>query len=178
MDAALRENLSAGLADGLDKQIIAGANGLLTATNLSNNNVSTETTYALYWNQFAYGRVDGRYANMTSDLRVVMGAATYAHAASQYRGNNADVDALMSLMDAVNGVRVSAHVPDASGSKQNAIVRLGQRMDAVAPLWEGVTIYDEATGAKKGQISITAVMLHAVKILRAGGFHKQQAQLA
>ena len=30
LDAALRENLSAGLSDGLDKQIVSGANGLLT----------------------------------------------------------------------------------------------------------------------------------------------------
>ena len=39
-------NLSAGLADGLDQQVIAGDNGLLTATNLDNHNVSTETSYA------------------------------------------------------------------------------------------------------------------------------------
>ena len=52
-------------------------------------------------------------------------------------------------------------------------------MDAVAALWEGVTLIpDEVTGAKKGEISLTAVMLHAVKILRAGGFHKQQSQHA
>ena len=36
MDSALRENLSMGLSDGLDKQIIQGTNGLLTGTNLAN----------------------------------------------------------------------------------------------------------------------------------------------
>ena len=40
MDAALRENLSMGLADGLDKAIIAGTNGLLTGTNLADHNGS------------------------------------------------------------------------------------------------------------------------------------------
>ena len=37
MDAALRSNLSEGLADGLDKQILAGTNGLFAGTNLPNN---------------------------------------------------------------------------------------------------------------------------------------------
>ena len=37
MDSALRENLSMGLADGLDDEIVSGANGLLTGTNLSNH---------------------------------------------------------------------------------------------------------------------------------------------
>ena len=179
MDASLRENLSMGLADGLDKQIIAGTNGLLTATNLDNHNVSTETTYALYREQFAYGRVDGRYASVAGDIRIVMGAGTYAHAASQYRGNNDNMDALMSLMDATAGVRVSAHVPAVASTKQNAIVRLGNARDMVAPVWEGISLIpDEITLVKKGQIVVTAVMLHAVKILRTDGFYKQQIQNA
>ena len=177
MDESLRENLSEGLADGLDKQIIAGTNGLLTGTNLDNHNVSTQTTYALYRSQFAYARVDGRYASMTSDIRAVLGGETYAHAASQYRGNNDNMDALMSLQGALGGVKVSAHVPAVSGTKQNAIIRLGMRRDMVAPIWENVALVpDEVTLIKKGQIQITAIMLHAVKILRSDGWYKQQTQ--
>ena len=53
------------------------------------------------------------------------------------------------------------------------------RRDMVAPIWEGVTlIVDEVTKAANGQIMITAVMLHAIKLLRADGFHKQQSQHA
>ena len=78
------------------------------------------------------------------------------------------------MMRVSGGVRVSAHVPAVASKKQNAILRRGMRRDAVAPVWEGVTIIpDEVTKAKAGQIVITAVMLHAVKILRADGFHKQ-----
>ena len=179
MDESLRENLSEGLADGLDQQIIAGANGLLTGTNLPNHNVSTETTYPLYRSQFAYSRVDGRFASMTSDIRTVLGSDTYAHAASQYRGNNDNMDALMSLQGALGGVKVSAHVPDTASNKQNAIVRLGMRRDMVAPIWENVALVpDEVTLIKKGQIQITAIMLHAIKILRTDGFFKQQTQHA
>ena len=179
MDESLRENLSVGLSDCLDQQIMAGTNGLLTGTNLANNNVSTITTYALYRNQFAFGRVDGRFASMTSDIRVVMGGDTYEHAASQYRGNNDNMDALMSLQSALGGVKVSAHVPAVASNKQNAIVRLGMRRDMVAPIWENIALIpDEVTLIKKGQIQITAILLHAVKILRADGFYKQQTQHA
>ena len=179
MDSALRMALSEGLSDALDKQIINGTNGLLEGTNLPNHNVSTITTYAVYRSQFVYGRVDGRYASGVGDLRVVMGSDTFGHSASIYRGNNDNMDALMSITDATAGVRVSAHVPDTSGSKQNAIIRLGSRMDMVAPLWQGITIIpDEITKAKAGQIVLTAVMLHAVKVLRTDGFYKQQTQHA
>ena len=47
----------------------------------------------------------------------------------------------------------------------------------VAPIWEGVTLIpDEITKASSGEIVITAVMLHAVKILRSAGFYKQETQ--
>ena len=177
MSEALRENLSMALMDQLDAEIIGGDDGLLHGTNLANHNVSAQTTYPLYRSQFAYSRVDGKYATGTGDLRVLMGSATYAHAASQYRGNNDNTDALMALMEATGGVRVSAHVPAVASSKQNAVIRRGSRMDMVAPIWQGVQlIVDPYTQAKAGEIVVTAVMLYAVEILRTAGFYKQQTQ--
>ena len=180
MDAALRMNLSDALSDGLDRQILVGTKGLLTGTNLDNNNVSAVTSYALYRSQLAYGRVDGTYASSVGDVRVLVGSETYGHASGVFRSNNAgDRAALEDLMAVTGGVRVSAHVPDVTNNKQNAIVRLGMRRDMVAPVWEGVTlIFDEVTKAAGGQIVLTAVMLYAVQILRADGFRKQQTQHA
>ena len=58
------------------------------------------------------------------------------------------------------------------------MVRRGMAMDMVAPIWEGVEILpDEITLAATGQIKITAIMLHAVKVLRQDGFYKQQIQV-
>ena len=177
MSEALRDNLSMALGDKLDQQILAGDNGLLHSTNLTNHNAGAVTTFANYRDTFAYGLVDGKYAGSVADLRVVMGSATYAHAARVYRANNADDSALDVLMARTGGVKVSAHVPAVSGNKQNAVIRLGMRRDMVAPVWEGVTLIpDEVTKAGTGQIVVTAVMLHAVKILRAAGFYKQQTQ--
>ena len=179
MDAALRENLSMALGDGLDKQILTGTAGLFTGTVLANHNANAMTDFATYLKELAYGRVDGTYAAMTSDLRIVMGAGTYAHAGSVYRNNNVDRNALDRLMEITGGVKVSAHVPAVAANKQNAVIRRGTRRDMVAPVWEGVTLIpDEVTKAANGQIVVTAVMLHAVKLLRSDGFYKQQTQHA
>ena len=177
MDSALRMNLSDGLSDGLDKQIIVGTNGLLTGTNLPNNNVTAATTFSDYISHFAYSRVDGRYASMASEVRSVVGGQTYGDMGGTYRNTSVDRSAVDRLMEITGGVKVSAHVPAAASHKQNAIIRRGSRRDMVAPVWEGITIIpDEVTKASAGQIVITAVMLHAVKILRKDAFRKQQVQ--
>ena len=108
-----------------------------------------------------------------------MGSETYGHAAGVFRSDNAgDRAALEDLMSVTGGVRVSAHVTDPASNRQNAVVRLGMRRDMVAPIWEGVTLIpDEVTKAANGQIVVTAVMLYAVKILRAAGFYKPQVQI-
>ena len=179
LDSALRENLSMALSDALDKQVISGTEGLLAGTKLANHNVSAVTSFALYRSQLLYGRVDGKYAMGAGDIRIVVGGSTFAHAASQYRSNNADFNALDSLMKDSAGVRVSAHVPAVASHKQNAVIRRGTRRDMVAPVWEGISLIpDEISLAKKGEIQITAVMLYAMKILRADGFFKQQTQHA
>ena len=179
LEASLRQNLSAALSDKLDQQILNGDEGLFEGTNLPNNNASAVTTFAGYMADLAYGRVDGKYAADLGDLRVVMGSSTFAHAGTTYRHQNADDLAIDRLRAVTAGVKVSAHVPPVAASKQNAVVRLGMRRDMVAAIWEGITLIpDEVTLAKKGQIQITAVMLHAVKILRAAGFYKQQTQHA
>ena len=180
MDSALRMNLSDAVADALDKEILVGTNGLLTGTVLSNHTVAAATTYANYRDLFAYGRVDGIYAGGVGDIKIVCGSETYAHASGVFRSDNAgDRAALEDLMAATAGVKVSAHVPAVASNKQNNVIRLGSRRDMVSPIWEGVTLIpDEITKAANGQIVVTAVMLHAVKILRAAGFYKQQSQVA
>ena len=180
MDEALRSNLSDALSDGLDKQILTGTEGLFTGTNLSNHNVTAVTSYANYRSELGYGRVDGTFAGSVGDLKIVMGAATYGHAAGAFRSANAgDRAALEDLMQVTAGIKVSAHVPAVANNKQNAVIRLGARRDMVAAVWEGITLIpDSVTLADKGQIKVTAVMLHAVKILREAGFYKQQLQHA
>ena len=115
------------------------------------------------------------YASMASDLAIVVGAATLKDLGQTYRNTSVDRSALDRLMELTSGVRVSSHVPAPATNRQNAVIRRGMSMTAVAPVWEGVTIIpDEVTKAKAGQIVITAVMLYAMKVLRTGaGLVKQ-----
>ncbi len=176
MDMALRSALNGGLQEKLDLDAIAGTDGLLTGTNLPNNNVSAITSFVNYLSLFLYGRVDGRYAEQKSDIRVLMGAPTYAHAGSVYQ-SSAYKSALAVLEQDSGGVRVSAHVPAVASNKQNAVVRLGMQRDMVQPTWGAVTIIlDETSLSGKGEIEVTAVLGMNTKILRAAGFHKQQSQ--
>ena len=123
--------------------------------------------------------VDGRYASTAKSVKVLMGTAGYAHAGSVYRGDQSQESAIDRLMTIGGGVRVSPHVPAVAATKQQTIVRLGARRDAVAGLWQGVTIIpDEITRAKQGEIVITAVMLAAIKILRADGFYKAEVKVS
>ena len=175
MDAALRENLSEGLADGLDKQILSGTNGLFTGTNLADNAQTTNDTFDSYLSNLCWNQIDGRYAAMASDLALVVGAATLKDLGQTYRNTSVDRSALDRLMELTSGVRVSAHVPVPASNRQNVVIRRGMSMTAVAPVWEGVTIIpDEVSKAKAGQIVVTAVMLFAMKVLRTGaGLVKQ-----
>ena len=182
MDSALRMNLSDGLADGLDRQIIQGVNGLLGTSGLTarTGDAAAEATFTTYRGLiYDSETIDGRYSSMASDIRVLMGTAGYNHSASTYRANNADDSGLDAMMRVSGGVRVSAHVPAPSSNDQAVIVRKGMNRDFVVPVWEGVSlIADEITKAANGQIVVTAVMLYSMKILRAEGFQRRTVKVA
>ena len=134
MDEALRMNLNDGLSDGLDMAIFAGTNGLLTGTNLANHNVSAITDYDVYVSEFGYSRVDGRFAWNVADIRIIMGTGTYTHAGKVYRNTQVDFPVLDRLQAITSGIRVSAHVPDVVGNKQNSVIRRGMNRDMIAPI--------------------------------------------
>ena len=179
MGESLRSALNEALSESLDVQIVSGSDGLLGGTNLDNHAQATVDTFETYVSKFGFSRVDGRFAPTAKAIKVLMGSGTYAHAGSVYRGDQSQESAIDRLMAITGGVRVSAHVPAVTSTKQQAIVRLGTRRDAVAALWAGVTIIpDEVTRAKQGEIIITAILLAAVKVLRSAGFRKQESKVA
>ena len=175
MGEALRQNLNDGLADGLDKEIINGNDGLFNGTNLPNNAQTTNDDFDSYLNHLCWDQIDGRYASMASDLAMVVGAATYKDLGATYRNTSVDRSALDRVTELTAGVRVSAHVPAPGTNRQDVVIKRGMSESAVAPVWEGITLIpDEITKAANGQIVITAYMLHAVKVLRTGaGLVKQ-----
>ena len=180
LDASLRLALNGGLQEKLDQQAIEGTDGLLTGTNLPNNNVSAVSTFALYLSGLLYGRVDGRYARTPGDIRMIVGQGTFTHAASTYKGNNSDESGVERLQEKSGGLMVSAHVPSVSGNKQNALIRLGsERGAATQPLWEGISlVVDEFTRSAFGEIVVHAILLSNFAITRKAQFSKRQTQHA
>ena len=180
LDAALRLALNGGLQEKLDQQAIEGTDGLLTGTNLPNNNVSAVSTFALYLSGLLYGRVDGRYARTPGDIRMIVGAPTFAHASAAYKGNNSDESGVERLQEKSGGLMVSAHVPDVASNRQNCLIRLGmERGAAVQPMWQGVSlIVDEFTRAAFGEIIVHAVLLSNFAITRKAQWSKRQTQHA
>ena len=180
LDASLRLALSGGLEEALDEQAIEGTDGLLTGTNLPNNNVNTVSTFALYLSGLLYGRVDGRYARTPGDVRMLVGAPTFAHASAAFKGNNSDESGVERLQEKSGGLRVSSHTPDVASNRQNALIRLGsERGAAVQPMWQGVSlVVDEFTRAAFGEVIIHAILLSNFAITRKAQWHKQQTQHA
>ena len=123
MEEALRMNLSDALSDKLDDEVLTGTSGFF-GTGLPNpTNPTTEASFATYRGLvYDAAVIDGRYAHMASECRVLFGPATYAHAAKEYRGNSADDSALDSLMRVTGGVRVSAHVPAPASNDQGLLI--------------------------------------------------------
>ena len=114
------------------------------------------------------------------DVRLVVGAATYAHMDQEFRSATAadDQSALDYWRSRSGGVRVSFNVPAVASKAQTALMRIGMRMDAVAPLWQGVSLlHDNLTRAKQGEVTLTAVMLYSFAILRSEGFVKKGFQV-
>ena len=175
MADALRQNLNEGLADGLDKEILNGTDGLFNGTNLPNNAQTTNDDFASYVNHLVWDWIDGRYAATPGDLAMVMGAATLKDMGGTYRNTSVDRSALDRVMELTSGVRVSAHVPAPATNRQDVVIKRGMSETAVAAVWDGITLVpDEVTKISSGQIVITAYMLFAVKVLRTGaGLVKQ-----
>ena len=173
MGEALRMALASALSEALDSKLIAQI-----VTDVSRTDSSALATFATYRSRMIYGQLDGRFAPLESDIRVLGGASTIAHMALQYRGNASDDSALDSIRRVSGGVRVSGHIAAVSSKKQDSVIRLGALPDAVVAMWQGVTlINDEISGAAKGELKVTAILLAAFKVIRTDGFARVENQI-
>ena len=124
--------------------------------------------------------VDGNLAAMVGDVRLLVGAQTYRHASSVYRGAATDESAGEAVARMSGGLRVSAHMAAPDADVQEGIAaRAWMATHSVAPIWEGVTLIpDEITKASSGEIVLTAVMLYGFALLRQDGFNRRSFKLA
>ena len=174
MDMALRQALSSGLSEALDAQVVAQI-----STDVGRTDAARVDSFESYRSKLVYSRIDGRFASMESDLRLLVGSPTLTHMASLFRGATNDISTVESIRRLVGGVKVSPHIAAVAASKQDTIVRRGMRRDMVCPLWRSVhIIFDEVTKASTGEIVLTAVLEFAKKVIRTDGFARIETQHA
>ena len=189
MESALRENLSSVLSDAADGQAVNGSgsgdgtiNGLLAILTAADAPAANAESFARY-NASMLSHIDGVLAVDRTGVRALVGAGTFRHMGGAFRSDETDVTALDYLTEKFGGVRLSNRIPAASANIQKAIIRrsnpAGDRV-AVMPVWEGLTlIRDEISGAKKGEITVTGLMLVGdVIVLRPGAFVQDSFRLA
>ena len=176
MEEALRNDLQGAMTEAADAQIIAG-NG--TAPNVSGFNhaltAPDDPTAVADFAAYASTRaklVDGRYAQSEDDVKVLVGATTYSHAAGIYQSGSG-VSALSRLMP-----KVSPHVPAAASNIQAAIASRSMNR-AVAPMWPSIAlIRDSVSGSAKGEIRVTALALWNFKVLDTSGYAALKIQVS
>lgn len=175
----MSEALRAALTDGLSEAVDAKAVGQVVTDTTQTAAGSNAWTWPTYRNMVV-SQVDGRYASMESDVRLLIGAATLADADALFRGSAvASESAAAELRRMSGGVRVSAHIAAPASNLQDVLIRRGNAPGAVAPMWDGVQLIpDELTKASTGEIVITALLLAAFKIIRTDSFARQSVKHA
>ena len=189
MEEALRANVASVLSDELDKQAINGSgtgdgtvNGLLAILTNPSAPAANAETFARYV-AAAASHVDGLFAVDLGGVRQLVGVKTYGHMAGAFRANEDSTTAEGWLMDRTGGVRTSRRIAAPASNIQQAIVRranpAGDRV-AVMPVWQGLQlIRDPYTDARKGEVTVTGLMLVGdVIVLRGGAFVQDSYRLA
>ena len=123
--------------------------------------------------------VDGKYANMDTDVSVLMGNQTFRHCA-RVVSTSGETTALHMLRQRAASLRVSAHMPVHASTITRTIMHRGSRPDdSYLPVWDGIElIRDPYSQARSGQVRITAVALFNAVILRTDAYVVRKLKIA
>lgn len=189
MEEALRMNLGQVVGDQLDNQGVNGSasgdgtlKGLFAILDNPTAPAASAEDFARYVTAVA-SHVDGTFSVDLAGIRALVGPKTYQHMSSVFRHNSSDMTAEAWATTRTGGLRVSPRIADPASNIQQAIIRranpAGDRV-AVMPVWQGLEIIrDPYTGAKKGEVVVTAVALVGdVVVLRDGAFVQDSFRLA
>ena len=167
-EESLAADIRAVLGDKLDSLVINGqaevANvspafeGILSALT-DPTDASAVATWTDYLGAYT-GRVDGKYSQDGSNVRLLVNPETFRHAWDLPGGTDGRAGLLRNLLP-VGRFRASANMP-VGASNVNAAVAfaMGNGMGYVNPVWRGISVIrDPYTGASEGQIAMTLQML-------------------
>ena len=179
-DAALRQNLGAALADAFDNLAINGdgsdpnPHGLLSRLTDPTAESTTDTFTSYVTKQAA--SVDGLWSLTLADVYLLLGVATYRHAAAVFRGQDDTTSALAYLTRTGAGVMTHKRMPAPATNVQTAIAhrrgRPGMRT-AVMPIWNRITVDDVYTDSASASQHITLHVLAGDVIVTQAGAYSQ-----
>ena len=188
MGDSVREDLRGVAGELVDAQVIAGngtapnINGFysaLTATPATNPNAVSDWDDLV---KLVSSNVDGRYALTAGDVRLLMGADSYAFASVTKAATGPNETALDFVSQRAGGHQVSAHVPEAASDVSRVLAyRAANPGAAVCPIWEGVSmalIEDPFSGAAAGRVALTLHVLFSFAIRRADSYSLQKIKIA
>ncbi len=172
---ALQMNLRNAISDKMDAEVLNRATdpkGLLTfGTDPTKNNGSTSNmSHAL---STIFAGVDGKYASLASEIKLLLGTSTYADLGSSIFDTGSGALASEKLGQVCGGVRVSANVPtkDATDGDEALIVKGMGRRNCVSAMWDSVEIVtDPYSDASKAEVILTAIAMFDFAILDEDGF--------
>ena len=172
-EAALRENLALALSDELDDQAINGDGNAPNLTGIFQRltDPSAPAANAETWTRFlaiqASG-IDGLWANMLSDVAMVVNPETYRLAAVTFQGADAEESAASYMTRQGGGFWTNKRMPaKAAHIAQGILYRSGRSgmgasmgmRTAVCPHWNEISIDDIYTGSAKGERYFTMHVL-------------------
>ena len=174
LEAALRQDLSAAMETALDLRVVTSLLKTAAHGGLANpNNPAAVAKFQDMVDVFP-GFVDGKYASMASEVRLLTNAATYQFAYQLYlssaQASHTEQTAAERVLEIGGGFRVSAHLPAAASNIATSIAVRGMSGWAVAPVWQGLRfVPDSISGAGQGTVKVTAVALVGFTLRRASG---------
>lgn len=193
LESTLRADLRTEMGFQLDSQILLGDGTGANVTGLLNAiarqpfpalSGAAKDPAQLDWNNAksaVTSLLDGKFARMESDIRLLVGDSTYERLRAVYRTNAAssDQDAYQMLMALGARLRRSFLIPAQSAVLDSATKRTQDALwvaepgAALAPVWQGITmIRDPYSNAKAGQVVLTAHMLFDFVVRRKDGFKR------
>ena len=129
--------------------------------------------------EMLYTLLDGKFARMEGDIRLLVGDSTYQRLRSVYRNGAtaSNVDGIDALRAMGSRVRRSFLIPAQSAyltgatKREQHVIWAAEASAAVAPVWQGITmIRDPYTEAAKAQVALTAHMMFDFVFRRKDGW--------
>ena len=180
-ESVLRRDLTAAMTDAMDNQVVNGDGSAPNVNGfLAELTAPMDPSAATTWNEWLKAHtdeVDGLNAYMLSDLRCVIGKASFSYLETLFRtgaqDNGPRASAAEYVSSRIGGGMVSSRIPAPASNIQLGIIAKTSYpgRNAVAPIWRAMElIRDPYTRASQGEVALTAIMLWNFKIVRETGW--------